>query len=922
MVRRRSLTLLVALLAVSGLVPAARSAWRAPRPPLDPVLARQLKSADAGSQLLVLVHAADVRSARDAVKTHSLKQIDAFPRIGVAVAVGTPKQISSLRSDRRVTHVEADPGIRFTLDTSNVATREKELFEGFTATTTEAQPDRCTTTRKKVRNESGHGFHWENVTTCEPQPPVTVEKNIQSDGSGVSVAVIDTGVDGTHPFFQQGDKSKVVRNMKAACVSSLSLCPEDNDLGPNPWIDVTSAYNDTDTGSFGGHGTHVSGIIGGYQVSGPEGQDLHGTAPGAKILGFSVAQPSPFYAATAALNWILDNHRAPCGTAVDVADCPPIKVVNNSYGPAYTGSDLNFDPNSATAKLQRALVGEGVVVVWAAGNGSADNVGGDGSDNRVNPPAQDPTPGIIGVANYDDGNTGGRDNAIDPSSSRGKADSPETFPDIAAPGTNILSSCRTYQAICHEGGDFNPMHIDYKNASGTSMASPTIAGIVAQLFEIAPSATPEQIELALVDSAHRFAAGAPYVADTRNDKSTTLTSFDKGHGLVDVVAAASKLANMTGPDAKSECTPDGPVVVDAADDAYNILGSPAPMPSEPQLDVLEGRVAWDAVSETATFTIKVKDLTEEDPPGTVGLVFDYNFTYDSQDYDLSAERNSVDGNAFSLQQLAPTRTIRAGGLEGDFDPATDLVTVKLPNSKLGGTTTVKPFAKDDVLSNFSITSRRNGYLVVPDADTGPGTCPFTLGLGAVPPPVVEEPPPPPPPPGDVPTVFFLHHTAPAECGTDDVQTMDRTDSTGDCDGWGPIEPGAVTEPHVTSYPSTVAAGVDLPAGAKVTGTIYIESDAPGDVQVTATLKNGTVVVGQGTSDPVFQTGVEGFTPVLIGWTFKYTAIPFTFTTDEPISASDVLTLDVGLKGVPNWYFGYEADHASQFKIEAAVVPGA
>lgn len=84
--------------------------------------------------------------------------------------------------------------------------------------------------------------------------------------------------------------------------------------------------------------------------------------------------------------------------------CPPIKVVNNSYGPAGGGE---FDPRTAMAKLQRELAAEGVVTVWVNGNDA-----GDGSRNRSNPAGQDPTQGVISVASYFDRDTGTRDGAM------------------------------------------------------------------------------------------------------------------------------------------------------------------------------------------------------------------------------------------------------------------------------------------------------------------------------------------------------------------------------------------------------------------------------------------------------------------------------------------------------------------------------
>ena len=68
------------------------------------------------------------------------------------------------------------------------------------------------------------------------------------------------------------------------------------------------------------------------------------------------------------------------------------------------------------------------------------------------------------------------------------------------------------------------------------MATPHIAGIVAQLFEKDPAATPADVERALEVGAHKFTDGAAYETDPRGNGTT---SFDKGHGLVDVMALRS-----------------------------------------------------------------------------------------------------------------------------------------------------------------------------------------------------------------------------------------------------------------------------------------------------------------------------------------------------------------------------------------------
>jgi serine protease AprX len=126
-------------------------------------------------------------------------------------------------------------------------------------------------------------------------------------------------------------------------------------------------------------------------------------------------------------------------------------------------------------------------------------------------------------------------------SSRGDSTDPTTWPDLSAPGENITSSCRLYLPICSTGQDWRsgpglPGFGDYNTISGTSMAAPHVAGIVAQLFEADPAATPAEIEAALKSTTHRYTDGAAYTA-----VGGYSTSFDKGTGLVDVVAATQSL---------------------------------------------------------------------------------------------------------------------------------------------------------------------------------------------------------------------------------------------------------------------------------------------------------------------------------------------------------------------------------------------
>ena len=69
------------------------------------------------------------------------------------------------------------------------------------------------------------------------------------------------------------------------------------------------------------------------------------------------------------------------------------------------------------------------------------------------------------------------------------------------------------------------------------VSAPQITGIVAQLFQDTPSATPGEIENALKSTAYKYSAGAPY-----QTVGSYTSSYDKGTGLVDVVAAANALS--------------------------------------------------------------------------------------------------------------------------------------------------------------------------------------------------------------------------------------------------------------------------------------------------------------------------------------------------------------------------------------------
>ena len=126
----------------------------------------------------------------------------------------------------------------------------------------------------------------------------------------------------------------------------------------------------------------------------------------------------------------------------------------------------------------------------------------------------------ISVANYDHV-------AVAPSSSssRGRTRDGRDKPEVAAPGTNIVSSCAMGGRL-DGAGDVHPMRT---TMSGTSMAAPHVAGIVALLLQLDPTLSGAQLRKVLLASANVPGGVAPF-------------DVAWGYGRVDAVAAARLLS--------------------------------------------------------------------------------------------------------------------------------------------------------------------------------------------------------------------------------------------------------------------------------------------------------------------------------------------------------------------------------------------
>ena len=150
----------------------------------------------------------------------------------------------------------------------------------------------------------------------------------------------------------------------------------------------------------------------------------------------------------------------------------------------------------------------GLTVVIAAGNSGpyAGSVGTPGN-----------APNVISVGAADDRNTLTReDDIVARFSSRGPSKYDNLVkPDVVAPGTNIIAASNDMEG--------------YVSLSGTSMATPDVAGTAALLYQVKPDATPQEIKAALMETAEHL----PSMPE--KDPNT------EGQGMINPAAAIEKL---------------------------------------------------------------------------------------------------------------------------------------------------------------------------------------------------------------------------------------------------------------------------------------------------------------------------------------------------------------------------------------------
>ncbi|HYO62509.1 MAG TPA: S8 family serine peptidase [Pyrinomonadaceae bacterium] len=308
-------------------------------------------------------------------------------------------------------------------------------------------------------------------------------------GRGVTVAVLDTGLDSTHADLS----GRVVGNVKLAEAQPV------NATGMFNYPVNVEGLSNTDQTS--GHGTFVSGVIAGDGAR--SGGRYKGVAPGAKVVGLSAGDVSLLYV-LAGFDYLLER-----GQSLGV------RVVNCSFS-----ANADYNPNDPVNVATRLLTEAGVNVVFSAGNT------GPGL-NSMNPYAM--APWVISVGATDD-----RGRLAD-FSGRGVFGSPTFRPTLVAPGVDVVSLRSPFAPLTGLGGvagaDRSQLSLTdlafYTTARGTSFSAPQVAGTVALLLEANPSLTPAQVR----DILQRTATPLP-----------NYYSHEVGAGMLNAHAAALEAA--------------------------------------------------------------------------------------------------------------------------------------------------------------------------------------------------------------------------------------------------------------------------------------------------------------------------------------------------------------------------------------------
>ncbi|MBD0328929.1 MAG: S8 family serine peptidase [Thermoleophilia bacterium] len=440
MTKRRFLAplVLVVALALGGASTAGSSVAGAE---VDPALTAALESATDVEAVVTFAHEGAPTAADVALLRHvGITQGFTFRALPIAGVVATAEQVEALATRPEVLSLYLNSELQYDL-------HESTALIGV---------DRLRADGKLTRKNGGS--------------PV--------DGTGATVLVNDSGVDGTHHDHRYPDH--LVQNVEAAA-------------NPRAWsslLPVVYVEDVPNTDATGGHGTHVAGIVGatGARSAGK----YEGVAPGADLIGYGSGAGLLLLDVLGGFDYAIANR-----------DRYGIDVITNSWGS--TGDRCTpVDPEDPVTYATYLTYKAGIAVVFSAGNSGPNPCTITGNYKKA--------PWVISVA------AGDKQRNLAGFSSRGSAGGGGSFtidgqtwtwedrPTLTAPGVLIVST-RTASPIGVVGTDDDLTHVDpaylpyYTTLSGTSMAAPHVAGTVALMLDANPALTPLQVKNILQQTA-------------------------------------------------------------------------------------------------------------------------------------------------------------------------------------------------------------------------------------------------------------------------------------------------------------------------------------------------------------------------------------------------------------------------------------
>jgi len=338
------------------------------------------------------------------------------------------------------------------------------------------------------------------------------------DGTGVGVAIIDSGVADHGDLHDASGASRVVYSQSFVA-------------------------GDTTTSDQFGHGTHVAGLIGGTGAnSGTANGYLAkyaGVAPNVNLISLRVLDQNGSGTDSQVI--------AAIQQAIALKSTYNIRVINMSLGrPVYESYTLDPVCQAVESAWQA-----GIVVVVAAGNRGRDKSMGTHGFATIGAPGNDPA--VITVAAARTMGTATRvDDAIASYSSKGPTLVDHLVkPDLVAPGNRLVSLRAAGSTLDRNYSQFEVAPLvgtaKYFRLSGTSMATPLVSGAVALMLQQNPSLTPDQVKARLMKTAWKgFNQYTQSSDEYGNNYANQYDIFTYGAGYLDIDAALNNTDLATG----------------------------------------------------------------------------------------------------------------------------------------------------------------------------------------------------------------------------------------------------------------------------------------------------------------------------------------------------------------------------------------